>query len=249
MEFDIRKIITEPRPVSIDALHMPIDLRLAVLAPHPDDFDAIGITLRFFHQRGNPLSLAVLTSGVSGVEDSYCPENTPAAKASIRESEQLDSCHFFGLPKQQVEFLRLSEDDNGHLADNLENLKTISAYLKRKQASIIFLPHGNDSNAGHRISYSLARQACSQACQPMAALLNHDPKTIKMRHDVIAPFDDEAAAWKGELLRFHKSQHQRNLHVRGHGFDERILRVNRTIAEEHLLATKFAEAFEFKILE
>ena len=32
---------------------------------------------------------------------------------------------------------------------------------------------------------------------------------------------------KAELLRFHRTQHERNLQTRQHGFDERILRVNR----------------------
>ncbi len=38
-------------------------LRILVLAPHPDDFDAIGVSMRNFWKNGNPLYLAVATSG------------------------------------------------------------------------------------------------------------------------------------------------------------------------------------------
>jgi hypothetical protein len=32
----------------LESFALPKALRLLVLAPHPDDFDAIGVTLRFF---------------------------------------------------------------------------------------------------------------------------------------------------------------------------------------------------------
>jgi hypothetical protein len=61
------------------------------------------------------------------------------------------------------------------------------------------------------------------------------------------PFGQEEADWKAELLRFHDSQHQRNLHTRGHGFDDRILDVNRAIALELSLPCEYAEAFEIEL--
>ncbi|MBP1768990.1 MAG: hypothetical protein H6P98_3105, partial [Candidatus Aminicenantes bacterium] len=69
---------------------------MAVLAPHPDDFDAAGVTLRLFQRNGNRVSLAVLTSGASGVEDGFCSPPARAEKARIRENEQRASCRFFG---------------------------------------------------------------------------------------------------------------------------------------------------------
>ena len=44
-----------------------------------------------------------------------------------------------------------------------------------------------------------------------------------MRYDFYTAFGPEEAEWKATLLRFHSSQHQRNLNTRGKGFDERIL--------------------------
>jgi hypothetical protein len=65
-----------------------------------------------------------------------------------------------------------------------------------------------------------------------------------MRCDVYTPFGEDLAAWKGELLRFHRSQHQRNLNRRGAGFDERILAVDRQNAAICSADAPYAEAFE-----
>jgi hypothetical protein len=90
------------------------------------------------------------------------------------------------------------------------------------------------------------RQVAQEAEYPMVAFLNRDPKTIQMRCDVYLEFGEEAAAWKGELLRFHRSQHQRNLNRRGYGLDERILRVNRQSAEECSVGARYTEVFELE---
>jgi hypothetical protein len=82
--------------------------------------------------------------------------------------------------------------------------------------------------------------------RPVVVFLNKDPKTIGIRNDVITTFGEAEAGWKGELLRFHKSQHERNLRTRNHGFDERILNVNRKDAEELGLQNKYVEIFELK---
>ncbi len=65
-----------------------------------------------------------------------------------------------------------------------------------------------------------------------------------MRYDMVLGYGLEEAAWKGELLRFHRSQHRRNLNQRGHGFDERILSMDRQSAEVCSLDKPYAEAFE-----
>jgi len=85
-----------------------------------------------------------------------------------------------------------------------------------------------------------------EAGYPLVAFLNRDPKTIQMRCDVYLGFGETAAAWKAELLRFHRSQHQRNLNQRGYGFDERILGVNRHSAEACSLEARYAEVFELE---
>ena len=104
-------------------------MRLLVLAPHPDDFDEIGVTLRFFRDNGNPIFVAVVSSGASGVEDSFCTPPTIEKKAEVREQEQRRSCRFFGLQDTHLDFLRLTEDHNGHILGNSESLeKCLSVY-------------------------------------------------------------------------------------------------------------------------
>ena len=93
---------------------------------------------------------------------------------------------------------------------------------------------------------STFRKAASEVDYPITALLAKDPKTITMRKDLYTVFGPEEAEWKAELLRFHQSQHQRNLNTRGYGFDERILRVNRETARELSEDAMFAEVFEIQ---
>lgn len=235
-------------PVDIRSVKFPRDLVIIVLAPHPDDFDAIAVTLRLFRDNGNPIHAGVLSSGASGVEDSFCSPPTPEVKAKLREQEQRASCRLFGLPPERLAFLRLKEDDQAHPIVAEENLAQVCQYLTARRPDIVFLPHGNDTNAGHRRAYAMLCSVVSTAGASLTAFLNRDPKTIEMRHDVYTAFAEEDAQWKGELLRCHQSQHQRNLNARGHGMDERILNVDRQTARELACVEDFAEVFELEFL-
>ena len=221
-------------------------MRLLVVGPHPDDFDAIGATLKFLAHNGNSLQVAVARTG-SGVEDAYLPGLTPAAKAQLREREQRDSARFFGLPADCLTFLSLTTDADDQPVNDPANLQILEALIQRQSPDIVFLPHGNDTNSGHRAIDALVRQIARRASSPLALLSIRDAKTLAMRTDLYFPFGETEAAWKGELLRFHDSQHQRNLNTRGHGFDNRILEVNRQIARELSLADPYAEAFELQL--
>ena len=220
--------------------------KLLVVAPHPDDFDAIGATLKYLSGNGNPLEVIVACTG-GGIEDSYSPGLTLEGRTRLREHEQRNSARFFGLPGDCLTFLRLENDAEDQPADEPENLHKLEALVMRKTPDIIFLPHGNDTNNGHRAVYAMVRQIASRSTFPLALLLIRDPKTISMRTDLYLSFGEGEAAWKAELLRFHDSQHQRNLNTRGYGFDERILRHNRQIAREMSLNEPYAEAFELEV--
>jgi len=219
---------------------------ILVLSPHPDDFDAIGVTLKYLHDKGNPIHVAVVGSGISGVEDRFYFPPTPETKARVREKEQRASCKFFGLSETNLRFLKLKEDVEGRPLNAHENIKKIRSCFETIQPDFVFLPHGNDTNITHRRTYAFFQTIASQTKRPITACLNKDPKTIKMRYDLITPFDQKGAQWKGELLRLHQSQHQRNLNKRKCGFDARILNLNRQIAEEVLNEAEFAEAFELE---
>lgn len=227
----------------LSALDWPRGQRIAVLAPHPDDFDAIAVTLRHFHARGDEIHLAVLTAGASGVESTYPGAVDDAAKGTLREAEQRASCSAFGLPAGRVTFLRLAASE---LSCNDVNIAAVRDWLLPLQAGLVFMPHGNDSNATHRNTYALFSAVAEQAGLTLSALLNQDAKTVAMRHDLYLSFGTQAARWKSDLLRLHATQQQRNLNARGHGFDERVLAVNRATASALGLADEYAEAFELE---
>ena len=54
------------RPVRLNTLVFPEHLRVIVLGPHPDDFDAIGVTMRLFLGQGHFIAAAVLSSADAG---------------------------------------------------------------------------------------------------------------------------------------------------------------------------------------
>ena len=236
MSFDLQFT----RPAAIPALAWPATLRLMALAPHPDDFDAVGVTLRFFHQLGCAIHVAVVSGSASGVLDEFCAG--AAAKATAREQEQRDSIRFFGLPEQQLAFLRLPEDAKGDPEKSAANAEAIRAQLAAIRPDIVLLPHGADTNVGHQRVYAMFRRVNKST----TALLIRDPKTVEFRTDLFMPFDDALAEWKRELLVQHRSQDHRNWKLRGHGFPERILAVNRQLAVELACGAPFAEAFQLE---
>ncbi|WP_188394672.1 PIG-L deacetylase family protein [Oxalicibacterium flavum] len=229
-------------PHDLRTLPLPDGLTIAVLAPHPDDFDAIGLTLRHFHRHGATIHLAVLTTGASGVEDGYQGASTDEEKGALREKEQQASCAFFGLPPERITFLKLPPDEGGNPRLDDANHARIRDYLAARKPQLVFMPHGNDSNVTHQRTYALFRAVAQAEQWTMWALLNQDAKTLRIRTDLYLPFDDADAAWKAELLRLHRSQHQRNLNTRGKGFDERVLDINRKAGAA--LDASFAEIFE-----
>jgi LmbE family N-acetylglucosaminyl deacetylase len=233
------------RPLLLSSIVLPAPLTILVLAPHPDDFDAIGVSLRYLTAQGHQLHLAVMTSGANGVEDGWQGAKTPDDKTAIRQSEQRASCHFFGLPPERLDFLRLWEGV-GNQSHDARDYQKLRAYLHAKRPDLVFLPHGNDSNQTHRRTYEAFHSIVTKDGMRVLACLNLDAKTIAMRRDVYMYFGDEEAAWKGELLRFHRSQHERNLKTRGYGFDERVLRINRTSAVQAGSPTRYAEVFELQ---
>jgi LmbE family N-acetylglucosaminyl deacetylase len=203
--------------------------------------------MRIFQVNGNPLYVTVATSGARGVENSFCSPPTLKAKSKIREQEQVASCQFFGLPATRLTFIRLEEDNTGQLLENKTNVLRVKQHLLKKRPAVVLLPHWHDTNLTHQRVYSMFHKAALGAAYPLAAFLNRDPKTIQMRCDLYSGYTEAAAAWKGELLRFHRSQQQRNLNNSGYGMDERILKVDRHSAEACSTESPYAEIFEIKL--
>ena len=241
----LKNLLSLARPILLDECPLPTGIRLAVLGPHPDDFDAIAVTLRHFRDAGNEISVAVLSGGASGVEDGYGETPTDGCKAEVRRAEQRASCRMFGLADDALDFLPLSEDAEGEPDNPPANAEILVNHLARIRPDIVFLPHGNDQKPGHRNIYALLQQVAARHPSPLVAFLNRDPKTISCRLDAVTLYGEDDARWKARLLRCHDSQQQRNLNTRGYGFDERILEHDRRNAAECGGAT-YAEAFEIQ---
>ena len=232
------------RPVRLDRTDFPPGLRVLVLAPHPDDFDETGVTLRRLQERDAKITLLVCSSSANGVEDAFCRPRTEEAKAALREEEQRASLRFFGLDEGRAEFLRLATGPGGYLLDAPGSFGVLAEKAAALRPALLFLPHGRDSNPDHRLVHAwwLRLQAVLPGRPP--ALLFRDPKTIALREDACFPFDEAAADWKRRLLLCHHSQQARNLRTRGYGFDERILGINRDSALRLALREPYAELFE-----
>lgn len=196
------------------------------LAPHPDDPDAIAVTLRLLADMGWNVHWAVVTSGWSGVSDDFCGQDR-RMKASARQAEQRESARLFGLPADRLRFLGLEETDDGELAPTSENRAALNSLLDAIQPDLVLLPHPNDSNATHRLVYEWFAQWADAQTRPIMALGNEDPKTQDFDPNFEVLFGEEEAQWKASLLECHRSQSARNQATRGITFAERILGTNR----------------------
>jgi hypothetical protein len=87
---------------------------------------------------------------------------------------------------------------------------------------------------------------CFDADGRMFFHVTRDPKTTQFRADLFTPFDETDAAWKRKLLLHHRSQEHCNRKLRDHGFDDRILAVNRRLAAELGCNAPYAEAFQLE---
>ena len=242
------ELLRVKQPRSLPSADFSPSLRVLALCPHPDDFDAIGITMRYFQNNGNRIYVCVIRTG-SGVEDSYCSPATLEMKSALRENEQRRSCRFFGLSDDCLTFIDLEQDKEAQPIDTPTNLNRLRDFILPFHPDLVFLPHGNDTNSGHQSVYKMFRQIAFSFDYPILAFLNKDPKTINIRTDIYTEFNEEEALWKGRLLRFHDSQHRRNLNTRHCGFDERILKTNLDTAQDLSIAHPYAEAFEMEFYD
>jgi LmbE family N-acetylglucosaminyl deacetylase len=248
-DYSMAKLVSSvgDRPAHIDSIGLSPSLRMLVLAPHPDDFDTIAITLRYFQVQGNEIHLAVLSGGSKGVQDSYANPPTWEQKTRLREKEQIDSCTFFGLSPARLRFLRLPEAEDGELAHDAANQDRICQQISEISPDVLFLPYGDDSNSGHRRTYEMTRAAVQDIGRPLLALYNKDAKSLSFRTDLYIAFDRIQSDWKRTLLRFHDTQQARNIEIRGQGFDDRILNFNQILAQELNLKAPYAETFQVEL--
>ena len=239
-------LLPEKKPCDIRKITWSKRLTLLVMAPHPDDFDAIGETLKYMQNTGHDIHVVVAETG-SGIDDAYMDGLSLLKKRAKRNEEQRESARFFGLPDANLHFLALENEDDDQIADSEQNRFELAKWVKKIKPDILFLPHGNDTNRAHRAMYLMARQIASSVKWSIAMMLNQDAKTVSINPWFYYAFGEKEAKWKAQLLRFHDSQQGRNLKLRGYGFDKRVLRLNNIIAKELGIDKPYASAFEVEI--
>lgn len=239
-------LLVKDRPADLRKIAWPEKLKLLVTAPHPDDFDAIGVTLRYLMNAGHGVQVIVAETG-SGIDKVYGAGMSAEDRRQLRVREQTDSFRFFGLPDDRFRFLKLNNAEDDQVADDAANRLFLEKLVRELKPDMLFMPHGNDTNRAHRAMYAMMKAIASRMEWPVALMLNSDVKTVGMRKDFYLAFDETEAQWKSELLRYHDSQHQRNLRDRGYGFDERVLMLNRRTAAELGIGKPYAASFELEI--
>ena len=240
-------------PSRLESINLKRSGTAHVLAPHPDDFDAIAVTCKYLQSLQWRIVLSVLTGGENGVADGYEGVSSREEKRNLRRQEQRDSCAAFGLDPQELSFLDLDHDETGLLQMNKANSARINTELDGSSADLLLMPHISDSNKTHRICAALVLYTLCQKRRSLHIWFNRDEKTVKMRDELYIAFDESQAQWKAGLLRLHASQQHRNLQTRGVGFDKRVLEMNRRTAMslglvandgDEAAERKYAESFE-----
>jgi LmbE family N-acetylglucosaminyl deacetylase len=255
---------SECEDISLRKVRLPACGRVLVLGPHPDDPESVAITCRLLMQSGCDIWYAIASMSPSGVEDEYAYRRLNSnsislqeKKIEIRQKEQTQSAEMFGLIPDRLAFLGIEEDKE---LDSPKNLARIRDHLESVAPDIVILPIGKDQNQTHAWVYQVFRKFAKDLTlkteKPIIALYHEDPKTIEIRKDLFVLFGEKGADWKGELLKIHDSQQQRNIHSRGTGFDERILHMDhlnwRHLGEISTPAgssAKYAEVFEIELFD
>ena len=250
-----------------EQVRLPSQGRVLVLAPHPDDPESAAVTCRLLKRSGCDIRYAVVSMSPAGVDDEYARKfivgnstDLQETKAEIRRKEQIRSAEMFGLGAERLAFLGIREDVESALLDSPANRARLRGHLESVAPDIVIMPVGRDTNRTHTWVYKVfrecARDLAHRSGRPLVGLYNEDPKTTEIRPDLFVCFGEGSAQWKRTLLKAHDSQQQRNIRLRGAGFDERILQVNRQgrrrLPEASGLAVsslRYAEVFEMELFD
>lgn len=210
------------------------------LAPHPDDPETVAVLLEGLVDGGWELYWAIVTGGWAGVLDDYVGVSRDTKKL-VRAAEQEEAAHQFGLPDDHLDFLELKEGENGELLPTRANREAFFEYLTELSADLVILPWGDDENATHRLVHAWFEEWLQDWPEPVAVLLNEDPKSREFKADLRLVFGEKKAQWKASQLECHRSQSIRNQRQRNTTLARRILSVNQ--ADPDIGPGQYAERF------
>ena len=88
-------LLPKSSPTDLRSIVWPRPMTVLVTAPHPDDFDAIGVTLKYLKNQGHDIHALVAETG-SGIDKVYGAGMTQEEKRQLRVREQTGSLRFFG---------------------------------------------------------------------------------------------------------------------------------------------------------
>jgi LmbE family N-acetylglucosaminyl deacetylase len=112
--------------------------RVLVVAAHPDD-EVLGVggTIAGHIRRGDPVTVFILTDGVTARHQVVDPQKEMARRAC--EALGVHDVRFGDLPDQRLDGMPL-----------LDIIKPISALVEELHPRIIYTHHGGDANQDHR---------------------------------------------------------------------------------------------------
>ncbi len=151
--------------------------RALALAPHPDDPDAVAVTLRLLARGGWEVSWAIVTSGCSGVQDAF------AGSLHARKSRGArGGTGGIGTPLRSARgtaaLPAAGRGCDGELAETAENRMRFDAALRKLAPALVLLPCGADTDPTHRRVFTWFHDWMCNWPHPLTALYNEDPKSL-----------------------------------------------------------------------
>ncbi|PYK98035.1 MAG: hypothetical protein DME19_14070 [Verrucomicrobia bacterium] len=172
-------------------------MNVLVIAPHPDD-ESIGCggTLCLHARRGDPITVAYLTSGELGLK--HLARN----KARLtREREAARAARILGVSR--LLFLRLPDWFVGENVDKAAN--KLVPFLKSAKPELIYLPHVREWHPDHKAALPIVRAALEAAGISGPTLRSYEVWTPLPAYDHL---ENISAVMPRKLraLRAHRSQ-------------------------------------------
>lgn len=86
-------------------------------------------------------------------------------------------------PIANASFARLPVADDRELLVDDDCRRAVAHVLGGLAPDLVILPHGEDTNGGHRRAWELFRELAATTTKPLLALYHKDRKTIRIRID------------------------------------------------------------------